>query len=262
MSDTLDLGGRNAVITGAGQGIGRATAKLFAAHGAGTVFVNDLFADRAEATAEQIVADGGKAVAIPADVSDHVDVQRMASVVHDAVDAVHIVVNNAGVLPTYPAGGLPRFVDTSFDDWEPWIKLNLFGVMSTTRAFLPDMVKAEWGRVLTVISDASIAGDVRLAAYAAGKAGAAGFTRVIASEYGRNGVTANCVSLGYVRSGDHDYSDPEYETLFDRILPGYPTRRLGENSDVANAILYLCSPASPWITGQTLHVNGGFRYGL
>lgn len=256
--DLLDLKGRAALITGAGQGVGRQVALRFAEHGAGAVVVNDLFLDRAEKVAAEVEALGCKAVAAGADVTDPSAVHRMADAVLERVGAVHIVVNNAGVVPGTPQ--LKNFEESSFEEWEPWIKLNLYGVMLVTRAFLPGMLEERWGRVVTVISDAGRAGMPRMAAYGAAKAGAAGFMRCLALEVSRNGVTSNCVALGGVKTENLVATLPP-EAL-EKAASAYPAKRLGEPHEIANAILFLASDAAAWITGQTYPVNGGYSFAL
>lgn len=256
--DLLDLKGRAALITGAGQGVGRHVALRFAEHGAGAVVVNDLFLDRAEKVAAEVEALGCKSIAVGADVTDPQAVQRMSDEVLERAGAVHIVVNNAGVVPGTPQ--LKKFDESTFEDWEPWIKLNLYGVMLVTRVFLPGMLEEKYGRVVTVISDAGRAGMPRMAAYGAAKAGAAGFMRCLAMEVGKKGVTANCVALGGVKT-EHLVAAMSPEAL-EKAASAYPAKRLGEPQEIANAILFLASDAAAWITGQTYPVNGGYSFAL
>lgn len=258
MRDLLDLEGRVAVITGAGQGVGRHVALRFAEYGAGTVVVNDLFAERAERVAAEVRERGARAIAVETDVTDEHGVQRMAEKVFSEAGPATIVVNNAGVVPGVPSR--TPFAQTSSEEWEPWIRLNLYGVLYVTRAFLPGMLEQKWGRVITVISDAARTGESGMAAYAAAKAGAAGFMRSLATEVSRYGITANCVALGGVKT-EHLVELLPAE-LIERAAKEYPIRRLGEPEEVANTILFLASGAASWTTGQVYAVNGGYSYTL
>src|SRR5690606_38548467 len=160
---------------------------------------------------------------------------------------VDILVNNAGV----PPEGAPsvRFRDMGRADWDRYLDLNLYAVLSCTKAALDGMCDREWGRVVTIISEAGRAGEPPgLSIYAAAKAGAAGFTRVLAREVGRHGVTANCVSLGTI----------DNVPVRDEVLRATPMRRYGSPDDIGAAVAYLASDEAGWVTGQTLPVNGGY----
>lgn len=251
----LDLGGRVALVTGAGQGIGRAIARRLAEHGADLV-VNDVVAERAEAVAGEVTALGRRALAAVYDVTDPDAVARMAAAA-GALGRVTILVNNAGVPPPAVARRTAKpFVETSPADWEPYLRTSLYAVLLVTRALLPAMCDARWGRVVTVVSEAGRQGEPRLAAYAAAKAGAAGFVRSIAREVAALGVTANCVSLGGVRTESLEALLPA--EMLEKIARSYPVGRLGAPDDVADIVTFLCSPAASWITGQVYPVNGGF----
>jgi len=255
----LDLRGRRALVTGAGQGVGRGIALTLARAGA-EVLVNDMVADRAAAVAGEAVAAGGAAEPAVFDVTDH-------EAVRDAVDdagGVDVLVNNAGNAGTAGMVSLAPFADTTPADWQPYLAVNLHGVLHCAHAVLPGMVQRGWGRIVTVVSDAGRVGDGGLAAYAAAKAGAAGFTRALAAEVGRHGITVNAVSLGTMRtplteSLWADGGNPEQRKA---ILRRYAIRRPGEPEDVAGLVLLLASPAGSWITGQTYPVNGGSSFAL
>ncbi|MEW2359576.1 SDR family oxidoreductase [Spirillospora sp. NPDC029432] len=263
-TDICDLGGRIALVTGAGRGVGRRTALHLAAHGAGGVAVNDFVAGRAAAVAEEIAATGVPAVAAPADVGDFDAVTAMFGKVRSELGPVGILVNNAGNRGAAPRPkGRPRpFWEQTPEDWEPWIHVNLNGVLNCTRGALAQMVPEAYGRIVTVISDAGRVGEARgLEIYSGAKAGAAGFTRAVARLGGRHGVTANSVALGATRTPAIQRLT-ENEEFARKALAGYPVRRFGEPEDAANMILFLASDAASWITGQTVPVNGGFSMTL
>jgi 2-hydroxycyclohexanecarboxyl-CoA dehydrogenase len=255
-ADMFSLGGRNVLVTGAGQGVGRAIALALAQHDAGTVVVNDLFIDRAEAVVAEIACAGGRAIAVAADVTDSAGVARMAEVTSSLDAPVQVLVNNAG-LPPGPMQFAP-FLESRPEQWEPMIRLNLYAVLNVTRSFAPAMVDTGWGRVITVISDASRVGDPFQAVYAAAKAGAAGFSRSLASEIGKYGVTVNCIALSTVLP-KYDPAVPLSDEAKRRFKP-YAMRRPGRPSDVAPTALLLASEAGGWITGQVYPVNGGYSY--
>jgi len=254
----LDLSGKTALITGAGQGVGRQAALHLAAYGA-KVVVNDYFLERAEAVAAEINAEKpGTAIALAADVRDFASVQALAAQAKAGIGAVDILVNNAGNAGPTNAGltGKP-FWEQDPAEWDAWIGVNFVGVLNCCRAFLPDMVAGGGGSVINVISDAGRVGEANIEVYSGAKAGAAGFTRGIARSVGRFNVRANCVAISGTRTPTTEaaFSNPEFSK---KALARYVIRRWGEPTDVANMILFLASDASSWVTGQTYPVNGGF----
>lgn len=261
--DPLDLGGQVAFVTGAGQGAGRAIALALARHNAGGVAVNDFEPARAEAVAEEIRQMGVPASAAPADVGDHGAVETALSSAGKALGPITILVNNAGNAgPSATIGFSPQFWETQPQDWERYFRTNLQGVMNCCHAAMPGMVAQGKGRIVTVISDAGRIGEARLVAYSAAKAGAAGFMRALAREAGRHGINCNSISLSTLEP----VLDEEQMAEFlghDRTreqLSRYVIRRFGKPDDVANIVLFLCSDAASWITGQTYPVNGGYSF--
>jgi 3-oxoacyl-[acyl-carrier protein] reductase len=259
MTFAIDLQGRRALVTGAGQGIGRTIAMTLADAGA-VVAVNDVVPAHADAVTNEILAAGGQASPVPFDVTNFVQVTSAL----DSCGAVDILVNNAGNAGTAGFGRMCDFVESEPDDWAGYFAVNLYGVMHCTRAALPSMVEGGWGRVVTIISDAARHGDVKLAPYAAAKAGAAGFCRSVAREVGRHGITVNCVSLGTIETpATARASDaPEANEAERTLLRPYVIRRRGRPDDVAGMVTYLASPLASWITGQTYVVNGGYTFSL
>jgi NAD(P)-dependent dehydrogenase (short-subunit alcohol dehydrogenase family) len=170
-------------------------------------------------------------------------------------------VNNAGNAGAEGWEAMAPFVETAPHQWERFVRINLYGVMNCTRAVLPGMIAASGGRVVTVISDAGRYGDAYLAAYAAAKAGAAGFCRSVAREVGRYGITVNCVALAAIRSPDQPV-EPEATEQTRKQMGNYIIRRRGEPEDIADLVTFLASPRASWITGQTYPVNGGYTLSL
>ena len=263
MDDILSLGGRVALVTGAGQGVGRQIALHLAAHNCGGVAVNDYHLDRAEAVVKEIRAAGGKAIAAQADVSNFAAVKAMVARVADALGPVGVLVNNAGNLGANPTAEARKpFWETGPEVWNQAIGVNLYGVMNTVSAVIPGMIARDApGRIITIISDAGRYGDSGMEIYGGAKAGAAGFTRGVARTLGRYGITANSVAIAATRTDAtvQMFSDP---VRMKRIFERYIIRRPGEPTDIANIVLFLASDASPWITGQTYPVNGGFTLAL
>lgn len=241
----FDLTGRCAVVTGAGQGIGAGIAGHLAARGA-RVLVNDLDAAKAAATADAIRARGGDAAPLPFDVTRLDDV--VAALRAQPVD---IVVNNAG------NAGSTRMVPTPFRDMDPsqWdgpLDVNLYGVLHTTHAVLPGMCERGFGRIIGISSGAGVVGlSLGVAPYGAGKAGALALLRHVAIENARLGVTANSIALGLMEMVGADRS------VTDALERTIPAGRLGTGDDVGAACVWLASDEASWVTGQTIHVNGG-----
>jgi len=225
--------------------------------------VNDLFPERAEAAARTLreAAPDLPIVACPADVTDEVAVRAMAARAEAALGGIDVLVNNAGIPPREALTAGPRtpFLETTSTDWEPWIRVNLYGVLYTTHAVVGGMVARGDGRIVTVISEAGRLGEPGLCAYSAAKAGAAAFSRSLAKEVGPRGVRVNCVSLGITRtpSTEHWFQGG-MAAMPEAMKRRYLLPRLGEPLDAAAAVLFLVSDASGWITGQTLPVSGGY----
>jgi NAD(P)-dependent dehydrogenase (short-subunit alcohol dehydrogenase family) len=241
-----NLTGRVALVTGAGRNVGAGIATRLAQAGA-IVAVNDLYAERAAATVEAILAAGGHAVAAVGDVCDADQVAALCGRVAEAVGPIDILVNNAGV----PDEGVPlqTFREMPVEHWDRYLRINLHAVLVCTKTVLDAMCERRFGRIVTIVSEAGRLGvPPGLSLYAAGKAGAAGFSRVLAHEVGKYGVTVNCVSLGPMRNAVER----------EQVIKAMPTRRYGTPEDAAEAVAYLVSPEAEWVTGQTLAVNGGY----
>ena len=204
MDSLFDLTGRRALVTGAGQNLGAGIARTLAHIGADVV-VNDLVEERARGVADEIRADGGTASIALFDVTDFESV--IAGV--DAAGPIDVLVNNVGNAGAAGWTGDGPFVDTTPSDWSPFFSVNLYGVMHCVRAVTPSMIQNNWGRVITIISDAARTGERDMAAYAAAKAGAAGFTRAYAREVGRYDITANNIAIGSMHRPTSDVGDTD-----------------------------------------------------
>ncbi len=244
-----NLKGRIALVTGAGQGMGKAVAKALAARGA-KVSVNDLDLDKAERTTEELQQDGAEAMTLPGDVIKADEVRRMVEDTVERFGAVHILVNNAGVLrPT-------KVIDISEEEWDWVVEVNLKGTFLCSQAVLPAMQEAGWGRIVNFSSTAGKnISTVGGAHYTAAKAGILGFTRHLAKEMAEFGITVNSVCPGLidtemVRSTIDDERTRAYADSF-------PISRLGKPEEVAELVVFLCSNRAAYITGASLDINGG-----
>lgn len=238
------LDGRTAVVTGAGQNVGRGVAETFAARGAHVV-VNDIEPDRAEEVARQIRAAGGSAEAAPFDVTD-LDAVRAAL----AERPIDILVNNAGNGGAEAMRPKP-FAETEPAEWTGAIAVNLGGVLHCTHAVLPGMIERGFGRIIGIVSGAGTEGvGIGVAAYSAGKGGAAGLLRSVALEVARTGVTVNSIALGLMdNTGGSEVTG--------KLAKGIPTGRLGTPADVGALCTYLASAEASWMTAQTIALAGG-----
>jgi len=259
MRNILSLEGRIALITGAGQGVGRQTALHFAANGCATLLINDFHAARAGLVAEEVQALGARAIVVASDITDYQNLStRLIGAVAEA-GGLHILVNNAGNAgPTSEIGELPPFWETEPAEWNRWLATNLYGVMNASRIAVPLIIKTgAGGSIVNVISDAGRVGEANLVVYSAAKAGAAGFSRALAKGVAAHGIRVNSVSLASINTPglQNMLSD---EALVKRMLKQYIVRRIGEPTDAANMILFLASEAASWISGQTYPVNGGY----
>jgi 2-hydroxycyclohexanecarboxyl-CoA dehydrogenase len=258
----LDLSGHVGLVTGAGQGVGRAVALRFAENNAAGVVVNDFQLQRAEAVAAEVEKLGVNALAVQCDVTSFESVSAMFEKARAKFGKVDILVNNAGNAGPDPSKVARKpFWEQEPKDWEPFLATNLIGVFNCVRLAVPPMLANKYGKIVTVISDAGRVGEPNLEIYSGAKAGAAGFMRAVAKDLGRANITANCVALGTTRTPavERGLGDPEH---LKRMLKFYQVKRVGEPEDAANLILFLSSDASSWITGQTYPVNGGYSFSM
>jgi 3-oxoacyl-[acyl-carrier protein] reductase len=240
----FDLTGKTALVTGATGGIGAEIAR--ALHGAGAHVV-------LSGTREAVLADlatelGGRTSIVPANLSDSAAVDGLIGLAEAAAGQVDILVANAGITRD---GLLLRMKD---DDWEQVLKVNLESYFRLSRAALRGMMKRRFGRIIGITSVVGVMGNPGQANYAASKAGMIGFSKSLAQEVATRGVTVNCVAPGFIESPMTEALNEAQKT---QILTTIPAGRLGSGGDVAAACVYLASDEAGYMTGQTLHVNGG-----
>ena len=240
----FDLSGRTALVTGAGQNIGAGIARGLAGQGAHVV-VNDYFAERAEATTDEITAAGGSAVPSVFDVTD---LDAVLAAVAE-IGVVDILVNNAGLAgPTDMKAEQFRGMDPT--GWQASVDVNLYGVMNCCHAVVDGMCERGWGRIITVSSAAGTHGvNIGVAPYSAGKGGGLAFTRSLALEVARSGVTANTLALGLFERKNREITE--------HFARAVPVGRTGRPEDVAAACVWLASDEAEWVTAQTIGINGG-----
>ncbi len=240
----FDLSGMTALVTGASGGIGSAIARALAAQGARLALsgsnVEKLEAFRAEL--------GGDHVALSCNLADAAAVDALVPQAVEALGKLDILVNNAGVTRDNLA---MRMKD---EEWEQVIKVNLEAAFRLIRSAAKPMMKARFGRVVSITSVVGVTGNPGQANYAASKAGLIGMSKALAQELASRNITVNCVAPGFIRSAMTDaLPDAQKEALLGRI----PAGKLGEGDDIAAAVVYLASREASYVTGQTLHVNGG-----
>ena len=247
---TQGLKGKVALVTGAGQGLGEATARRLAQAGA-TVAVVDVDGGLAEGVAREILAAGHHAFALTADVTDRAAVQAMADGVGRRAGSPDILVNNAGGFDK-----VKTLLEIEEDEWDAILALNLKSVYLCSRAILPGMVARRWGRIINLASAAARSlTNLSATHYAAAKAGILGFTRHLAYEVGRYGITVNAVAPGTTLTARvRRARTPEDQA---RIASLIPLGRMGQPEDTAAAVAFLASEDAGYITGATLDVNGG-----
>src|SRR2546421_8440736 len=239
--------GRVAFVSGAGRGIGRAIALRLAA-GGDEIAVGDIRTGDASETVTAIEETGGRAVAVELDVTDSASVANAVEETLEALGPVEILVNNAGWDEMRP------FLESDEPFWDRVIEVNFKGGLRTTRRTVPGMVERGWGRVVNIGSDAGRVGSSLESVYSGAKGGVIAFTKTLAREIARTGVTANTVCPGPTRTPMLAEMEPRMIEALERAVP---MRRLGEPEDVAAAVAFLASEAAGYITGQTLSVSGG-----
>jgi 3-oxoacyl-[acyl-carrier protein] reductase len=244
-----------AIVTGAGRGIGAAIAQRLAEDGMSVACV-DIDEAAARGAAEQIEAAGGRAAAFGADISDAEQVERCVEAVADTLGVPTVLVNNAGVLRDN------LLFKMSESDWDTVMQVHLRGTFLMTRAAQKHMTAAKYGRIVN-LSSTSALGNRGQANYAAAKAGLQGFTKTVALELGKFGVTANAVAPGFIVTemtrSTAERMGQSFEEFSANRVAGIPVARPGQPEDVADAVSFFCSPRAGFVSGQVLYVAGGPR---
>ncbi|MBI1494080.1 MULTISPECIES: 3-oxoacyl-[acyl-carrier-protein] reductase [Rhodobacterales] len=240
----FDLTGKCALITGASGGIGGSIAK--ALHGAGaTVGLSGTRVEPLEALAAEL---GERAHVLPCNLSDAEAVDALPKAAAAAMGSVDILVNNAGITRDQ------LFMRMSDDEWQSVLDVNLTSTMRLCRGVMRPMMKSRWGRIINISSIVGATGNPGQVNYAASKAGMVGMTKSIAYEVASRGITANAVAPGFIATAMTDKLTDEQK---DKINVQIPAARMGSPEEIAAAVLYLASPEAAYVTGSTLHVNGG-----
>ncbi|MDI3470062.1 MAG: Oxidoreductase, short-chain dehydrogenase/reductase family [Pseudolabrys sp.] len=249
--DLFDLTGRVAIVTGAGQGIGRAFAKALAECGAVPV-IAELNEAKAAAVATEIMDAGGKAFAVTTDVADPASIDEMIEAVTDEFGRIDILINNAGIFSTLE---MRPFDQIPLEEWERVLRVNLTGPFLCARAVLPAMRQAKWGRIINIASGAVRLGRPNYLHYIATKAALAGMSLSMARELGGDGITVNAILPGAT------FTEIERKTVTpaqkERIIAMQCIPRAETPDDLIGTMLYLASPASGFVTGQTINLDGG-----
>jgi 3-oxoacyl-[acyl-carrier protein] reductase len=243
----LSLTDKVALVTGAAQGIGKAVALLLARNGADLI-VSDINLEKAEETAKEIQAIGRRAVAIKVDVASLGDVEQMVEAVLEHFGHIDILINNAGITRDR------LILRMTEEDWDAVLNINLKGTFHCTKVVIRHMSKQRNGRIVNIASVVGEMGNAGQANYSASKAGVIGFTKTIAREFAQRGINVNAIAPGYIETPMTEALPEKAKEELKRIIP---MERLGRPEDVAEAVLFLVSEASSYITGHVLNVNGG-----
>lgn len=247
----MSLDGKIALVTGATRGIGKSIARTLAEQGAQVVGTATSEAG-AESISEELKSGGFKGFGIVMDVSDLASIEAGLKHISDELGAPQILVNNAGITRD---NLLMRMKD---DDWSAVIETNLASVFRTSKAVLRGMAKARWGRIINISSVVAGMGNPGQVNYCAAKAGVEGLTRSLAKEMGNRGITANCVAPGFI---DTDMTRKLDDKQRNAMMEVIPAGRFGDPEEVAAVVAFLASGAAAYVTGETIHVNGGMFMG-
>lgn len=240
----FDLTGKGALITGATGGIGGAIARSLHARGAAVAL-----SGRREAALRELAAElGVRAHVVPGDLADSASVEALPKLAAEALGQLDILVNNAGLARD---NLMLRMKD---EEWDEVIRVNLTATFKLSKGVLRGMMKRRWGRIINIASIVGVTGNPGQANYAASKAGVIGMTKSLAQEVASRGITVNCIAPGFIETAMTDALD---EVQKERLIGAIPARRLGTPQDVASSVAYLASEEAGYVTGQTLHVNGG-----
>ena len=249
----LQLAGTTVLVTGAGQGLGRAIGEAFAAEGAQVAFGHHTSGEGAEQAAEAARAAGVKAIAVGVDTRDDASVARALDTVESELGPIGVLVNNAAVTSR------GRFLERSAADFAAEIDVTVTGTLRISHAVAQRMAAHGGGSIVSLMGDSGRVGESGLLVTATARSSTLGLTKSLAKELARHGVRANAVSLGLVQTDNFAaHTGGTDDERLKKITALYPLRRLGRPEDVTPTILLLASPCSSWTTGQVLSVNGGF----
>ena len=240
----FDFTGKKALVTGSSGGLGEAIARMLHAAGA-TVGIHGTREEKLNEIAAEL---GDRVIVFPANLSDREAVKELGKKAEEELGGIDILVNNAGIT----RDGL--FVRMSDDDWDNVINVNLTSVFNLTREIAYPMMRRRTGRIINITSIVGVTGNPGQANYCASKAGLIGFTKSLAQEIAPRGVTVNCVAPGFIASAMTDKLNDKQK---DAIMSAIPMNKMGSGDDIAAAVAYLASDHAGYVTGQTLHVNGG-----
>lgn len=240
----FDLTGKNALITGASGGIGGAIATALHAQGA-TVALSGTRVEPLEALAAEL---GDRAHVVPCNLSDMDAVEALPKTAAEAMGSVDVLVNNAGITRDN------LFMRMSDDEWNSVLAVNLSATMKLCKGVMRGMMKARWGRIVNITSVVGATGNPGQANYAASKAGVVGMSKSMAYEVATRGITVNCIAPGFITTAMTDKLTDDQKSA---ILTQVPAGRMGNPDEIAAAVAYLSSPEAAYVTGTTLHVNGG-----
>jgi len=243
----LELAEKIALVTGAAQGIGKAIALLLARHGA-DVIVSDINLEKAEETSKEIEGMGRRTLALKVNVADPGDVERMVETIIEKFSRIDILVNNAGITRDR------LILRMSVEDWDAVLDVNLKGTFNCTKSVIRHMSRQKSGKIVNIASVVGMMGNAGQANYAASKAGVIGFTKTIAREFAQRGININVIAPGYIQTPMTEVLPEKAKEELKKLIP---MGRLGQPEDVAQAVLFLVSEASSYMTGQILNVNGG-----
>ncbi|MEJ5079322.1 MULTISPECIES: 3-oxoacyl-[acyl-carrier-protein] reductase [unclassified Ochrobactrum] len=240
----FDLTGRKALVTGATGGLGEAIARALHAQGA----IVGLHGTREEKLKELAAELGDRTFIFPANLSDREAVKALGQKAEEEMGGIDILVNNAGIT----RDGL--FVRMSDEDWDAVLNVNLTSVFNLTRELTHPMMRRRKGRIINITSIVGVTGNPGQANYCASKAGLIGFSKSLAQEIASRNVTVNCIAPGFIESA---MTDKLNEKQKDAIMGSIPMKRMGVGTEIAAAVVYLASDEAAYVTGQTLHINGG-----
>jgi len=252
----MELVGKVGIVTGAAQGMGRATAEAMAREGA-SVVVSDINEEGAKKVASAINKSGGKAISVKVDISKEDEVNRMVEKTIAEFGRVDILVNVAALAG--PNVYYKSFVDSQPREWRHELDITFVGTLLCCKAVIGHMLKQEYGRIISISSDAGKTGFAHLPIYSALKAGVSGFSRALALDVATKGITVNCVSPGTIKTPGQIEAMAKLSFGDDVLKSNIPMGRAGEPEDIANMIVFLASDKGRFITGQDYSVNGGFR---